>query len=223
LLVAVVGLDGAGKSTVVQDAALRLTAVGHPARPVDRWDVVDNPAYPTARFLKANVKDIRTCVAAMPGPARLLFLLWLMSMALSAEQRERSSDEVVLLDGYWMKHAASEIAYGLERGWVETMAAGLPLPDLVLYLRLPPNEAWGRKRGDLVPYECGMDPACTEASFLAHQRRIYDQLEDWSVRFRWSVIDASAPAPEVAARVVDQLLRFRDRAAVRRPEACERP
>jgi thymidylate kinase len=131
-----------------------------------------------------------------------------MSMALLASRREWSDETIVLLDGYWMKHAASEIAYGLDEKWVEYVVAGLPLPDLVIYLRLTPEEAWLRKRGSLVSYECGMDTSCSKTSFLAHQYRISSLLDAWSERFGWVVIDASAPSSDVVADACEQLPRL---------------
>jgi dTMP kinase len=202
MLVAIVGIDGAGKSNVVNEIAQKLTLSGRKARHVDRWNIVGSENFPTARFLKSDVKDIRSCVAEMPNSARLLFLLWTMSMALLADRREWPSAAVVLLDGYWMKHAASEIAYGLDAQWVNEVVAGLPPPDKVIYLQLTPEEAWLRKCGSLVPYECGMDTTCAEESFLAHQYHIKSLLDSWSEKFGWDVVDASAPLSNVTAETL---------------------
>ena len=179
--------------------------MGYTARRLDRWDIVDNPAFPAARFLKANVKDIRSCVADMPNPARLLFLLWLMSMAMSADCGKHAKEEIVLIDGYWMKHVASEIAYGLDENWTRNVAAALPVPDLVIYLQLSPEEAWLRKRGSLVPYECGMDASCPESGFLAHQRRIQGFLDSWRDRYGWTTVDASALFSNVLDSVIERI------------------
>lgn len=205
MLIAVAGIDGAGKSTLVNEVSKALISTGRTTRHVDRWNIVGNQDFPTARFLKPDVKDIRSCVAQMPSSARLLFLLWTMSMALSADRREWPSEAIVLLDGYWMKHAASEIAYGLDAQWVSQVVAGLPMPDTVIYLRLAPEEAWLRKRGSLVPYECGMDSTCAETSFLAHQYLIKSLLDSWSEGFGWAIVDASASITDVVADTIRRL------------------
>lgn len=102
-----------------------------------------------------------------------------------------------------MKHAASEIAYGLDRTWVESVVAGLPPSSAVAYLRLDPERAWERKAGrDLVPYECGLDPACSRENFLAHQRRVLDVLDGWAARFGWQEVDAAQPVEAVVDAVV---------------------
>ncbi|MCP2330160.1 thymidylate kinase [Actinoalloteichus caeruleus] len=208
MIIAVVGSDGAGKSTVTSLAVDRLVEAGEPAQLVERWRIVDNPDYPATRFLRPPVSDLRLCVAEMPNPPRFLFLMWSIGMALLGERSQppagdEAVDEAVgVLDGYWMKHAASEIVYGMDRGWVESVVAGLPVPDLVLYLRLEPEAAWRRKEHDLVPYECGMDPDCGRDNFLRHQGAILSLLDEWSARHGWVEVDATLPLDTVVDRVV---------------------
>lgn len=205
-LVAVAGADGAGKSTVTSQVASRLADTGLDVRRVERWDIVGNARYPAARFLDHDVTDIRSCVADMPEQARFLFLMWSLEMAL-AGQRDACPDRgIVLVDGYWMKHAAAEIAYGLDRDWVEGVVGGLRRPALTVHLRLDPARAWQRKQNDLVPYECGMDPACSPERFLDHQRAIESILLQWSARQGWLELDADRPVEEVVSSVVAAVL-----------------
>ncbi|MEV0963194.1 thymidylate kinase [Streptomyces sp. NPDC049910] len=204
MIVSLVGSDGAGKSTVSRLAAERLAAAGTTIERVDRWDIVGNPAYPATRFMKPDVPDTRLCVAEMPNPTRFLFLMWSISHALLARTPEAvRPGTVTLLDGYWMKHAAAEIVYGLDRSWAEGVVSALPVSGQVLYLRLDPKRAWERKVGrDVVPYECGMDPECARENFLAHQNRILAVLDDWAARFGWLTLDAEEPLDDVVDRVV---------------------
>jgi len=48
----------------------------------------------------------------------------------------------------------------------------LPRADLTFLLDAPLEDLYERKAGDLVPYECGMDPACSRESFITHQTKI---------------------------------------------------
>ncbi|WP_075731364.1 dTMP kinase [Streptomyces acidiscabies] len=197
MLIALVGSDGAGKSTVT-----RLLTAGSagPVRRSDRWDIVAEPQhYPSARLLRPDVQLGRTAAAEMPNPARFLFFLWSSCMALQGRDPAPSPDTVTLLDGYWMKHAAVEVVHGLDRAWVESVGAGLPACDQVLYLRITPETAWERKRGEeILPYECGGDPTCSRESFIAHQGRVQRVLDDWAGRFGWRTVDADRPVEEVA-------------------------
>ncbi|RPK54575.1 hypothetical protein EES43_28800 [Streptomyces sp. ADI96-02] len=204
MIVSLVGSDGAGKSTVSRIAAERMSAAGAGIERVDRWDIIGSPAYPATRFLGSDVRDTRLCVAEMPNTSRFLFLMWSMSHALLGRGPESvRPDRITLLDGYWMKHAAGEIVYGLDSAWVESVVAGLPVSEQVVYLRLDPKDAWERKVGrDVVPYECGMDPDCSQDSFLTHQGRILDVLDGWAGQRGWQIVDAAAPLDDVVDQVV---------------------
>jgi dTMP kinase len=199
-VVAVVGADGAGKSTLTALVAAQLTAAGHPAARVDRWDVADGTRYPNASCLTGDVAAARRCAALMPSAPRLLFLLWASALALT--DRPGPPGEILLLDGYWQKHAASEVAYGADPAWVAAVGAGLPAADLTVYLRIAPAVAWARKAGRAVPFECGMDLTCSRASFLAHQRSIGSTLDRWAARDGWLVLDARTRPDLLAARIV---------------------
>lgn len=205
MLIALTGPDGAGKSTLTTVLARSLALVGRPVRTINRWDIVDNPAYPTAGVLEKDNRHIRASVALMSNTSRLLFLLWSATMSLGDNWSPRPDDEVTLTDDYWMKHAASEIAYGLDQTWVEKVVAGLPQPNVVVYLRVRPEVAWQRKDGKPAPYECGMDMSCSKTSFLTHQGTIMNLLDQWALRFGWISIDAEGSRSTVLRRVSQQL------------------
>lgn len=226
MLIALVGSDGAGKSTVTRllagtgagttaDIGADATADAVPVRRSDRWDIVAAPErYPSARLLRPDVQLGRTCAAEMPNPARLLFFLWSSCMALDAQDPPPAPGTVTFLDGYWMKHAAVEVVHGLDRAWVESVGAGLPACDHVFHLRLAPETAWERKQGEeILPYECGGDPACGRGSFIAHQSRVQAVLDGWGRRHGWHTVDADQPAERIAELI-------RERAGL--PEAAGR-
>ncbi|MBF4619273.1 thymidylate kinase [Clavibacter sp. VKM Ac-2873] len=200
MIVAVVGADGAGKSTATRLATELLRDRGDAATTVGRWDIVGDDRYPAARFMQASVEETRQCVAEMPRASRFLFLMWSMGYALEARPPEPGA--ITVLDGYWMKHAASEIAYGVDREWIESVVAGLPRADTVVYLRVTPDVAWERKKdGEVEPYECGMDPSCSRAAFVAHQTRILTTMDAWAERHGWSVVDGSGD-PDASRRAI---------------------
>jgi dTMP kinase len=205
-LVAVAGGDGVGKTAVAQLLVERLNGLGHSARFVRRWDIVGNPSYPEADFLSADVRAMRSSAAGMPPNPRFLFLMWTIALAVLGDGVENSARQFVVIDGYWMKHAASEVAYGLDPEWVLSVTSGLPRSDLVLRLSLSPEEAWSRKGGDLWPYECGMDESCSRESFLTHQESIHALLDRWSDLFGWHDIEAARPVEDLVERAVKQAL-----------------
>jgi len=205
LLIAVTGTDGAGKTTITRSVFNELRALSHGIALNDRWDIVGNPvAYPIARFLADDIPLLRNCITDMSPLSRLLFLLWTMHLSL-ADQVPEADNTVVLTDSYWMKHAASEVVYGLDRNWTSSLCGGLPRPDLVLYLRVSPEVAWRRIGTSANAYECGMDPGCSQAAFLRHQHAMQEVLDEWGRAGGWVAIDADQPLAGVRHQAADVL------------------
>lgn len=203
MIAAIVGADGAGKSTVVQALRERL---GDDTRVIDRWDIVGNSEeYPTADFIKPEKRYVRTCSALMSAESRLLFLLWTSIASVVERKSAEPPGSVVLLDGYWMKHAASEIAYGLDQRWVEQVVAGLPGVDIVLYLCSDPETAWSHISDRVVPYECAMDLTCAKPSFMDHQKKIHEVFDAWADWPGWVTVDARQPLDAVIDEAIQRI------------------
>jgi dTMP kinase len=213
VIVAIDGPDGAGKSTHVELLRGWLERCGVDCTVVSKWDVLDAEHHPEARFLReTDRQELTACVAEMPRPARSLFIMWLYAETAARAARVPG---VVLLDGFWMKHAAAELAYGADRDLVEAIVAKLGAVDAVLYLDVTPEEALRRKGGALTPYECGLDAGRDSAKFLARQAAIRDQLLEWADRDGWLRVEG-VTVEEVQTeirRLVSELL----------PGASERP
>lgn len=194
MIVVIDGLDGAGKST--QSSALQqwIADQGVSCRTVSKWDVCARTGMPETRFLRGTDRsELRLCIAEMPSPARLLFLMWMYAEAtVEAERLSRDGVDVVILDGCWMKHAAAELALGAAPADVASITAAMPVPGTVLYLDVSPAVALARKEGDLTPYESGIDPECRPERFLAQQKRIREQMTEWCDTFGWIRIDTEA-------------------------------
>lgn len=210
------GTDGAGKSTQIRRAVARLAGRGLTARRRDKWDVLDRGAFPECRLLRGSADTLRACIAEMEGEARALFLFWLI--ATTQQRRGAAAAAVELIDGYWYKHAAAELALGCPRPLIDALGAALPPPDHVLYLRVDPERALARKAA-LTRYECGRDPAVSPASFLRHQRRLQAALDAWADERGWTVIDANRELDEVSADVDRWVDRCVERCVERRAAA----
>ena len=143
----------------------------------------------------------------MPPLPRFTFLMWTMHMAL--EPHVQAADaSIVMVDGYWMKHAASEIAYGVDESYVSAVTGKLPRADLTLLLDAPLDVLYERKAGDLVPYECGMDPSCSRESFIRHQALIGATLRRWQDEFGWVTVDVTQPRAAMVAQMANAISRW---------------
>jgi thymidylate kinase len=202
VIISIVGTDGSGKSTAAGVLARTLAASGTRVETLDKWDIYDFERHPECRFLQAPLPLLRRCISEMPGAARAMFIFWAIHISMSKARFDEGTAYV--LDGYWMKHFATETLFGVSPGWIRATAAQLPEPDLTLFLRVAPEEAYRRKAAarDFVPYEFGLDPAMRESSFLAHQGRVLGVLDAWARDYGWATLDANRPAATVHAEIL---------------------
>lgn len=196
-VIAIFGNDGAGKSTLVRCMLQQLAENGTRTRLIDKWDVLQAQRHPNcASFLKDDLPSLRVAISRMPALPRLLFLFWCISAAM--ENMWHGNPDVILLDGYWMKHAAAEIAMGQDEALVLSLAGAMAEPDLQIYLDIDPGTAFSRKQGWLTPYECGCDQTLAPSAFLRHQAAVRAILQRWAADAAIR-IDASQPPPAVLA------------------------
>ncbi len=193
MLVTLEGIDGAGKSTVVErmrdDNDIEAVFTHEPT---DSWlgDAVER-----------SVKDDDSV------PLADLFLF----VADHADHIERvvkpalDDGEVVVCDRYVDSRYAYQGATLAERdedvfedalGWVRSLHEGWTVvPDLTLLLDLPPDEAVRRLDGGGMKFE--------RAEFLGRVRQNYLRLADEEKRF--VVVDATRSADEVVGRCVEEV------------------
>lgn len=192
MIVALDGPDGAGKSMQVERAVDWAHARGRSARVIGKWQIFEPGVVPEARFVRGTRREeLRVCISEMTSPARMMFLAWMNT--LTAERAQRADEDLVLLDGYWAKHAASELLAGCPERLVDAVTDAIAPVDLTIYLDVTPVEALRRKDGDLAPYECGRDPQCRPERFLAHQAAVRDILLSWASSRGWAVVAAGTP------------------------------
>jgi len=154
-----------------------------------------------AAFLQPDLDGLRLAIARMVGVSRTLFLFW----TIAASTRARSSADVVLLDGYWFKHGAAEIAMGADPALVRALADALPRPDVSIFLDVDPHVAALRKKNLFTPYECGCNEECSTDQFIVHQSKVRTALIDFNKRDGGMSIDATLTAEEVLCKVMGQI------------------
>jgi dTMP kinase len=152
LLVAVEGLDGAGKSTQVALLASALSAV----------DVVSFPRYDT--FFGRHIRSLLDGdgeVSAQTVDPRSMALWYALDRVQWARDRKPVSEGVVLLNRYVLSNAVYQSARAADPAlldWVlrlEFEELELPRPDVTVVLDVPPSVSETRvaHRGDADVYE----------------------------------------------------------------------
>jgi len=143
-LIAVEGLDGAGKTTQVAMLASALSTV----------DVVSFPRYDT--FFGRRIRDLldgADGVSAQTVDPRSMALWYALDRAQWARDRKPRDDEVVVLNRYTLSNAVYQSARSADPGlfeWVlhlEFEELGLPRPDLTVVLDVPPDVSRDRVAG----------------------------------------------------------------------------
>lgn len=208
-MVAVEGLDGAGKATLVdalRDAADRAGASVHTvAFPRYRDDL---HAALAGEALRGELGDVHESVHAMA----LLFALDRRAAA-GGLRRAREAHDLVLVDRYVSSNAAygaarlAEDADGPFAAWVratEIDRFGVPVPDHQVLVRVPDAVAANRvlsraaADGDRTP-----DGYETDAELQRRCAAVYDGLVTRCWLSRWSVL---TPSPEGLHRTADKMV-----------------
>lgn len=207
MLVAFTGCDGCGKSTQIARAQQWLLTTGTAAHIVNKWQIMNRDVFPECRFISGSIDDFRKCIAEMDEPARTLLAFWPIMMTAQRIEKQKSEFDVFLADGYWMKVAAAELAYGSSPRLVQACVEQMRQPDLTLFLDAPPEQMLQRKIAAnlLTPYECGRDESLSHEKYLAQQRSISVTLRQWAEQYGWQVINAAESADHVWGRVRETL------------------
>ncbi len=106
---------------------------------------------------------------------------------------------IVLADRYAFTGFARDVARGVDPFWVRNLYSFAYQPDLVLYFRVPLDDAVERitfGRAKLKYYEAGMDLNLSDnkvTSFRLFQSRILEEYEKMVDEFSFQVIDAAQP------------------------------
>jgi len=201
VIVCVTGPDGSGKSTQVGALAERLRRDGRSVAISTIWDAIFDPAF-AGRALFGTPAQADAYLELLDSTARMYFLCHALQESL-VRARARETD-VVLLNAYWYKYYAVEVAHGGDAPALRTIASVLPEPDVTFYLRLSPARA-ARRKEEFTGYETGFAPARTAAAFESFQVRAAAELEALAAELAWIALAGDEAAPVIADRLVVRL------------------
>jgi len=190
LLIAIEGIDQAGKRTQASLLAKKIRNLG---LPVSVWSFPDYTT-PLGRQLKAylagkiqlDLHSIHLLYAANK---------WELSGELANRIRRGG---VVIVNRYSPSNLAYGIAHGLSRAWLNSIEEGLPKPDVVVVLDVSPRTSFNRKIRERDLHE-------SDLTYLKSVRRAYLRL---ARKYRWKIVDGQYDSETVRGLVWDIIYRF---------------
>ncbi len=203
-LVCLAGGDGSGKSTQIEAVREALIARGMDVRTASIWDGLTNPRVaPALPF--AGRSAVHEYLGVLGPAARTHFLFHAMHVAMDCARAD--SPDLVLIDAYWYKYFATEVAQGGDPAVLRQWTRGFQRPHLTVYLRTSVDTAVRRKA---VPsdYESGYGGPDAFRRLQATSRRV---LDDLGAELGWVVVDGEGGEQRVTAAILGALNTFGDR------------
>lgn len=165
------------------------------------WDPVLGSDF-AGRALFDHPSEADGYLALLEPLARMYFLSHGLREAY-ARARARGTD-VLLLNAYWYKYYATEVAHGGDPAALRTVTSVMPEPDVTFYLRISPAEA-ARRKGRFSAYETGFAETRSAADFERFQAPALRELEALGGELGWTVLDNETPGTEHAGAIADRL------------------
>jgi dTMP kinase len=182
-LIAIEGIDQAGKRTQANLLARQIRKIG---KHVSVWHFPDYKT-PLGKQLRAYLDgEIRLDEHAV----HLLYAANKWEVA-SSMQRGLERGEILVVNRYSPSNIAYGMAHGLGRRWLISLEEGLPKPDVVVVLDIPPGASLGRKKK-------GRDIHEGNLPYLRKVRAEYHLL---AKRYGWKIVDGTADSGTVRESV----------------------
>jgi dTMP kinase len=170
-LIAIEGIDQAGKRTQAHLLATKFRRMG---RPVSVWSFPDYRT-PVGKQLRAYLKRR---IRLDPHTVHLLYAANKWEVADKLTNRLEHGD-VVIVNRYTPSNLVYGVAHGLPHDWLASLEEQLPKPDVVVVLDVSPRTSLRRKHR-------GRDVHESDLQYLSRVRRTYRSL---ARKYDWAVVE----------------------------------
>jgi dTMP kinase len=217
VLIAVEGIDGAGKSTVAREVCEQLRAASIDACCVDKKAAGYVPPE-----VESRAEALRQLIWNSEAPIDpfgashwiLLIASWYSALDRIQPLFSEHADQVVIVDGWYHRNIAKTIVRsGADEGWLDSLFESAVTPDVVALLDVDPAVAWTR-RSDFTDTELGrwdgFDGEPVDA-FCGYQERIRQELVRMSDKRGWvrltphPTLTPSAVAGELVGQILPRV------------------
>lgn len=200
--VCITGTDGAGKSSLIESLLEDATVFeGKKVKEVSIWDLFHLPK--EQQYLSiASKQAVDLYLKSLAPQSRTFFLLHCMAQALEIARRE--SVDIGLINAYWYKYLATEIAYDGNIDYRMSLVASFPTPAYVFSLNISVETASQRKT-HYSAFESGFPSMVDIASFANFQYKVQAAYQQIISTVEHITLDGERPLLSLKKEVLKHL------------------
>lgn len=180
-IICITGIDGSGKTSTIS----QLTKSINNCKVVTIWDIMKSPEIFKQLPFK-NREQVDQYLSILHPSSRIYFLFHCLEEAIQLALEENV--ETIILDGYWYKYYASEVAYGNDKEKILSMTYAFPKPDSIFYLEVD-FELLAKREKQYSGYESGYSDI-TKDNFISFQTKSSAILKELMIKKNSIILNA---------------------------------
>ena len=198
--VCITGVDGSGKSTLISRVMEKLE-IERNIEIVTVWDMLHEPSLKNKMGFKTK-EQVHAYLNVLHPVSRTFFLFHSFYQAL--ELAKARKPEILLIESYWYKYYATEIAHGADAEEIHPLVKIFPEPAITFYLDIDLEEAYKRKN-KISGYESGYAIPLTISGYLAFQQRACEVLRSLKQEHEWIEMDGTKEVETLANDIIERI------------------
>ncbi len=200
--ICVTGADGAGKSSLIElllkDKQL---FEGKKVKEVTIWDLFNLPLEQQRIFIKSK-KDVDLYLKSLSPQSRTFFLLHCFAQAIEIARKEEV--DIALINAYWYKYMAMEVAYDNDLEGRLLLTKNFPQPDKVFVLQVSVDTASKRKQY-YSGFESGFPDKMSAAAFSDFQMKVQAAFRQIISKVEHVALDGELPLETLKEQIIGGL------------------
>lgn len=194
-LIVITGADGTGKSTLIDLLKEKLNSYYI----ATIWDLL----FSSVKGLPFKSKlELDNFLCDLTPDSRFLFLSH--ALKYSTDMALQSGKEVIVLDSYFYKYQAAELALGADKELVGKVVDSFVKPDIVFEMRLPLAVVTERKN-EFSRYECGRADNGNLDDFIEFQQKALKIWDEYKIENHY-ILDALVDKEKLVEKILELII-----------------
>ena len=200
--ICITGLDGSGKTTAIDEVINIINnKKSYKVYKISIWDIFNNSQFSKV-FTVKNKSIVDEYLQKLSPLARTFFLFHCLGQAIHMANQVEA--DFYLIDSYWYKYYATEIAHGISPKKIDPVIKNFPKCDLVFYLNISPAKAYSRKKR-VSKYEVGFKTDNIQENYMLFQEKVREIFNDLKRKNKWVSLNGSKPEKDLAKQIVKKI------------------